>query len=174
MRDVGSRRPPGCLIVLCLVVVSACGTTAAGKRDAESSRYHIHRDKLWSEVVATIRDKYPKIRIAKLDATRLTSDWMLTGNRVALGEDMTPFAVNVGGGQHAVWRPELLQLTVVITGANPYQIAVDVVAAVFVGTGRAPMVFAHGAGEEPLWVPGQKEELTHAIHERLKAYEDAP
>ncbi len=161
----------GPFVLMWLLVGAACGASDTRVRDAASAEYRIRRDVLWSEIVQVVRQRYPKMQIASLDANRLVTQWMETHYRMRVGEVPTGTG---GGGGLAVRQPPvqlLVRVTVTISGVNPYRIGVDVQAAVWWAVNTVPS--ASRRTDDMPWVAQQRDELVLAIHDRLKADEDA-
>jgi hypothetical protein len=112
---------------LLLVLVSASCATSSPTADPPATA-HVKqcRAALWSEVIHTIRARYPEAQIAELRGRRLVTTWMATDLRVRE-------AVAMASGPRpriAPLRPVVRRFTVAIAGTNPYELRVDVETAV--------------------------------------------
>ncbi len=150
--------PCGPFVLMGLLVAVSCGAPDTRVRDAASAEYRMRRDVLWSEIIQVVRERYPKMQIAVLDADRLVSQWEKTFWRV---EGLVP-----SGGLHArvAQVPLYRRVIVAVTGMNPYRVAVDVEIA----------TWERGPASSSVRATEASDQLMLEIHERLKAVEHAP
>jgi hypothetical protein len=156
------------VIWLLLLAMTACGGSQK-LREASHARYRIPKDLLWREIGVVLRQRYPKVQVAAFDSNTLVTTWTET--------DIRHRAPPSPRARNAVFhedQPVVLQFTVEVAGENPYQVHVDVEAALQSERAETASGLARIAWNPEHLATLPKDDLTLAIHERLKLYADPP
>ena len=170
---------------LALAASGGCGATADEVRTAHEARYDVEFARVWNVVSQELHKRYVGIHIEDAAHGIIETDFRVveslaqdvggTSNSQATGNTgSSTFNPSSGAARTQAYNNytsdvAIFRMTVLVQGP-PWKVVVDGVAAKFDPSSPVPVPYHHGAVDEPPWVQQRINNLTIAIHERLKPY----
>jgi hypothetical protein len=158
-------------VVVCLVMLAACGPSAQLVKKADQSAYHTEYPTVWNSILSAVRAEYPGLAVVDAVHGTIITKWKLI-------ERDTSGSMSASGKEESLagQRGELLQpgryfrLAVYVKSGPPWVIEVDGEAMQYV-TGMAMVTpWDHGDVDEPVWVKTRIDKIKVSIYQRLEAY----
>jgi hypothetical protein len=181
---------PLVLASVTVLAATACGPSVASVRAAREARYDTSFATVWDACLEEVHKRYVGIHLEDAVSGRIETDYRViertnedvtsrnpsgvppvssTGAAASTPGARTTSSLTGPSQANYVSEGAIFRMTVQVYGP-PWKVIVDGVAADYKPGMAVPIIYQHGAIDEPPWVQTRMDNLSMAIYQRLKQY----